>query len=167
MLLLFTAIGRLQSRPWNPHKATFLETTFPETRLEVVLPRDSGLFTSIVWIAGKQFVLENEGIPVICEFATMSLASCTSHIGGMIRRNRILAVCFCNVEHDSCIARQIPASILTRGPLACKSRATQGFDVEIAMESACAAVTFEERLHSTDLAYLEAEKHTYCHSSYL
>lgn len=167
MLLLFTAIGRLQSRPWNEHKATFLETTFPETGLKVVLPRDSGLFTSIVWIAGKQFVLENEGVSIVCEVATMSSASCTSNIGGMTRRNRILAVCFCNVEHDSCITRQIPISIFTRGPLACKSRAAQGFDVEIAMESACAAVTFEERLRNTILAYLEAEKHTYGQSAYL
>lgn len=86
MLLFFTAIGRLQSRPRNEYKATFLETAFSETRLEVVLPRDSGLFTAIVWIAGKQFVLENEGVSFVCEFASMSSASCTSNIGGMIRR---------------------------------------------------------------------------------
>jgi len=53
MLLFLTAIGRLQTRPWNEYKATFLETAFPGTRLEVVLPRDGGLFTSVVWIAGK------------------------------------------------------------------------------------------------------------------
>jgi hypothetical protein len=35
------------------------------------------------------------------------------------------------------------------------------------MESACAAVTFEERLRSTILAYVEARKHTYGQSSYL
>jgi|FreactcultuFSWF8_1027224.scaffolds.fasta_scaffold00019_219 hypothetical protein len=73
MLLFFTAIGWFQTRPWNEYKATFLETAFPETRLEIVLPRDSGLFTSIVWIAGKQFVLEDEGVSFVCEFSDLEL----------------------------------------------------------------------------------------------
>jgi hypothetical protein len=77
MLLFFTTIGRLQIRPWNEYKATFLKTALRETRLEVVLPRNSGLFTSIVWIAGKQLILEDEGVSFVCEFLGMSLMSCT------------------------------------------------------------------------------------------
>lgn len=78
----------------------------------------------------------------------------------MIREDRKLTVRFCNVEHDSCIGRQIPASVLARSPLACKSRATKSLNVEIAMESPCAVVTFEERLRNTVLACLEAQKRT-------
>ena len=73
MLLFFTTIGRLQTRPWNEYKATFLKIAFPETRLEVVLPRNSGLFTSVVWIAGKQFILEDKGISFVCKFPSMSM----------------------------------------------------------------------------------------------
>jgi hypothetical protein len=80
MFLFFTTIGGLQTRPRNEYKATFLQTAFPETRLEVVLPGNSGLIASIVWIAGKQFVLEDESVSFICEFPGMSLVSCTNSI---------------------------------------------------------------------------------------
>jgi len=76
----------------------------------------------------------------------------------MIRKDRKPTVRFCNVEHDSCIGRQIPVSVLARSPLACESRATKSFDVEIAMKSPCAVVAFEKRLHSTNLACLEAQE---------
>jgi hypothetical protein len=80
VFLLFTTIGRLQTRPRNEYKATFLRTAFPETRLEVVLPRNSGLIASIVWIAGEQFILEDKGVSFVCEFLGMSLMSCTSSL---------------------------------------------------------------------------------------
>jgi len=80
MFLFFTTIGGLQTRPRNEYKATFLQTAFPETRLEVVLPRNSGLIASIVWIAGKQFVFENEGVSLVCEFPGVSLVFCTSSV---------------------------------------------------------------------------------------
>jgi hypothetical protein len=89
MSLLFAAIGWLQARPWNEYKATFLNTIFPETRLEIVLPRDRGLFTAIVWIAGEQFVLENEGVSLICEFSRLVIESWLACFGFYSCRSRI------------------------------------------------------------------------------